>query len=128
MIPVADAFCENFYARLFQEAPGVTSLFPVAMENQRDQLVLMLASAVDLLDALPECASFCRACGARHQKYGAQAEQFAFVGSLMRSELSKVHDPAFTPEELAAWGKFIDAVAKEMLNGFVGTAGTQSQG
>lgn len=121
LIPRSDFLCDRLYAQLFDQHPSVSGLFPADLQEQRDKVTLLLATALDLLDDRDGFSSACRDCGARHRAYGAETAHFPIVGDLLIAELAKLAEPSLSPAEQAAWRVLVNKVTAELLIGFVGT-------
>jgi hemoglobin-like flavoprotein len=114
----ADELMDEFYTRLFEAAPAVTSLFAgTDMKRQKSMLlgtlVLLRKSLRDLDAIVPKL----RELGARHVAYGAQPEHYPVVGQALISAMATVAGPAWKPEYEQAWGKAFEVVAGAMIEG-----------
>src|SRR3954447_13456292 len=103
--PRGDELVEDFYARLFETAPGVRSLFSDDMRRQKamllSALVLVRKSLRDLDALLPTL----HALGARHVAYGAKAEHYPVVGTTLIQSMAAIAGDDWTPEYDAAWSE-----------------------
>lgn len=102
-ISVGLRFSRNFYARLFEIAPGFRSLFPVDLSAQVRKLTEMLATMVENLDKPHELAVLLGALGERHRGYGISAHHFAPVGRALFDTLASELGPEFDERTCRAW-------------------------
>ena len=65
--PVADQLIAAFYHRLFTEQPQVRSMFPAAMETQRERLLNAIIAVVTHYDHPENLLPALTAMGKRHQ-------------------------------------------------------------
>jgi methyl-accepting chemotaxis protein len=116
--PRGDELMDEFYRRLFEEAPAVTPLF--ASTDMRRQKTMLLGTLVLLrkslrnLDAIVPAV---RALGARHVAYGAKPEHYPVVGRVLIDAMASVAGPAWSLEYEVAWGKAFSIVAGAMIDG-----------
>ena len=81
-----------FYAAMFVEAPQLRSLFPAAMDTQRDRLFRALTGAVGNLAAPERLTEQLTALGRDHRKYGVRAEHYDVVGRALVTALRHHHE------------------------------------
>ena len=112
---LGDAVPELFYARLFELAPSVRTLFPVELTEQGRKLMAMLGAIVAGLSDLPQLAPQARALALRHVDYGVQAAHYAVVGEALISTLKQGLGEAFGREAAAAWAKAYGILAGYMV-------------
>lgn len=122
LLPLSEEVSEKVYTRLFADHPSLRKLFPSDLYSQQEKLVSMLASAVDALDDPAVFEETCRDLGKRHIDYGAKAEHYPVVGSLLLEELGAALNPPISALELELWGRLYNLVAIEMLKGAGQTA------
>ena len=117
LAPRGDELMDEFYARLFEAAPGVRPLFPDDMQRQKTMLlgalVLLRKSLRDLDAIVPKL----RDLGARHVAYGARPEYYPVVGAALIASMAALAGEAWTPEYERAWGAAFEVVAGTMLEG-----------
>jgi hemoglobin-like flavoprotein len=116
--PRGEELMDTFYARLFAAAPAVVPLFAGAdMSRQKSKLlatlVLLRKSLRDLDSLVPKL----RELGARHGRYGAQAEHYPVVGAVLIAAMADVAGDAWRPDYERAWSDAFDVVAGAMLEG-----------
>jgi hemoglobin-like flavoprotein len=121
--PQGEELIKRFYDRLFEAAPAVKPLFAnVDMERQRQALLNMLLvlreSLRDLDDVVPDLEEL----GARHVGYGAQAEHYPVVGSVLLETMAEIGGEAWKPEYTAAWQEAYGVVQNVMLSGAASAA------
>jgi hemoglobin-like flavoprotein len=121
--PQGDELVKRFYERLFEAAPAVQPLFEkVDMDRQRQALLNMLLvlreSLHDLEDVVPDLQEL----GARHVDYGAQAEHYPVVGSVLLATMAEIGGDAWKPEYTAAWQEAYGVIQEVMLSGAAAAA------
>jgi NAD(P)H-flavin reductase/hemoglobin-like flavoprotein len=104
-----------FYAWLFLRQPGLRSLFPPAMDEQRDRLFASLGRIVDSLSTPDEMASYLTQLGRDHRKYGVLPEMYDAVGEALIATLRAFAKAAFTPAAEEAWTQTYAAAAALMI-------------
>lgn len=117
LIPACEEVSTNFYDRLFEAHPQVRLMFPEDMEMQKEKLIMMLASSIDLVGDPEGFEKACGELGARHAKYGAQAAHYPIVANLALEELGKAANPPFTEAESEAWNLLLGLIGQAMLSG-----------
>lgn len=122
MIPACEEVAEGFYSNLFAAHPGLRSLFSEDLETQKEKLVLMLATSLDLLADPQGFKKVCRDLGLRHVTYGAQPEHYVVVTSLLLEQISEVVQPPLSETEMRAWRDLLALIQQEMLVGSGQTA------
>jgi nitric oxide dioxygenase len=118
----ADAVASTFYARLFEIAPEVTSLFKGDMSEQGKKLMQTLAVVVNGLDDLSAIVPAVQALGKRHVAYGVKAEHYDLVGSALLWTLAQAFGKAFTDDVQAAWATAYGIVAETAITAAYGEA------
>lgn len=101
--PIADAAAQIFYARLFEVAPHVKSLFKNDPKVQGQMLMGALGMAVNGLHKPETILGAIEQLGARHKGYGVTANHYGVVGESLLYTLETGLGPEFTPEVRAAW-------------------------
>ncbi len=101
--PIADQASDIFYAKLFEIAPEVRSLFPEDMSEQKGKLMGMLATAVNNLHQVETIIPAVQDLGRRHVNYGVTADQYKPVGEALIYTLETGLGDDFTPEVKEAW-------------------------
>jgi nitric oxide dioxygenase len=112
--PIAPQAADLFYGRLFEVAPGVRSLFPEDLSEQKKKLMGMLAVVVGGLDRLETILPAASALAKRHVAYGAAPEHYSVVGGALLWTLEKGLGESWTPEIADAWTE-----AYSTLSGFM---------
>jgi hemoglobin-like flavoprotein len=103
LVSAGRRFSRNFYARLFEIAPDIKSLFPDDISVQVTKLSEMLATLVSKLDRPHELATILEALGVRHRNYGVTAQHFAPVGRALFDTLASEIGPRFDEPTRRAW-------------------------
>jgi hemoglobin-like flavoprotein len=117
VLPIKEAAADLFYARLFEVAPQVRSLFPDDLREQKQKLMAMIGTAVGGLGDLGALVPKVKALGARHVAYGAAAAHYEVVGEVLLWTLERGLGDGFTPEVRAAWTKVYGVLAATMQAG-----------
>jgi hemoglobin-like flavoprotein len=115
--PRGDELMNEFYSRLFAVAPTVKPLFPDDLAKQKTMLLATLVLLRKSLRNLDAIVPKLRELGARHVAYGARAEHYPVVGSVLIASLAAVAGEAWTREHEQAWADAFDVVAGAMLAG-----------
>ncbi|MFF8906033.1 globin domain-containing protein [Streptomyces olivaceoviridis] len=114
--PDADRATSYFYALLFVRHPELRSLFPAAMDTQRDRLLKALLTAAEHLDNTPVLVDYLRNLGRGHRKYGTRAEHYPAVGECLIGALSKYAGTVWNPETEAAWVRAYTTMSRVMID------------
>lgn len=101
--PIADKVTSYFYAMLFVRHPDLRSLFPAAMDTQRDRLFRALLTAAEHIDNSEALVTYLQNLGRGHRKYGTRAEHYPAVGECLIGALSKYTAGIWDAEMEAAW-------------------------
>jgi methyl-accepting chemotaxis protein len=109
---------DEFYARLFETAPGVRPLFAATdMQRQKTELLSTLILVRNSLSDLDALVPTLRKLGARHAKYGAQPEHYSVVGETLIAAMATVAGAAWRSEHESAWRDAFAVIATAMLDG-----------
>ncbi|MFJ8635026.1 globin domain-containing protein [Streptomyces sp. NPDC093568] len=114
--PVADKVTSYFYALLFVRHPDLRSLFPAAMDTQRDRLLKALLTAAEHIDNTPVLVDYLQNLGRGHRKYGTRAEHYPAVGECLIGALSKYAAGIWDPETEAAWVRTYTTISQVMID------------
>jgi nitric oxide dioxygenase len=115
LLPGNTQLAELFYARLFQQAPELHSLFKPDMEEQKVKLMGMLTFIVDNLLQLEALIPAIQALALRHREYGVRPEYYEPVGEALLWALEQSLGEKFTPEVRAAWQSVYTMLANTMI-------------
>ncbi|MEU8245627.1 globin domain-containing protein [Nonomuraea sp. NPDC048916] len=121
--PVADKAAAYFYGRLFAESPPLRSMFPPAMDVQRDRLFGALTRIVWSLDSPDSLACFLGQLGRDHRKYGVVAEHYTAVGNALLATVRRFAADIWTSEIEAAWVAAYRSAANLMIEAADSDAG-----
>lgn len=113
----ADRMLGHFYASLFLEAPELRSLFPAAMDAQRDRFFRALTGAVAHLSEPERLAAMLHQLGRDHRKFGVRGEDYDAVGRALIAALRQFGGDIWVPELEDAWVRAYDAMARTMIEG-----------
>ncbi|MGV9337197.1 globin domain-containing protein [Streptomyces sp. NPDC003688] len=114
--PVADKVTSYFYALLFVRHPELRSLFPPAMDTQRDRLLRALLTAAEHIDNTPVLVDYVRNLGRGHRKYGTLDAHYPAVGACLIGALSVHAVRIWTPQAEAAWSRVYAALSQVMIS------------
>ncbi|MEU2287387.1 globin domain-containing protein [Streptomyces sp. NPDC013178] len=114
--PVADKVTSYFYALLFVRHPDLRSLFPPAMDAQRDRLLKALLTAAEHIDNTPVLVDYLQNLGRGHRKYGTRAEHYPAVGECLIGALSKYAESVWDAETEAAWVRTYTTISQVMID------------
>jgi nitric oxide dioxygenase len=113
--PISEQAAVIFYDRLFEVAPGVRSMFPADLTQQRKKLMATLAVVVNGLGDLQSVLPAASALAKRHVSYGAKPEHYPVVGSALLWTLEKGLGEAWTPDVAAAWTEAYGTLSGYMI-------------
>lgn len=113
--PVADKVTSYFYALLFVRHPDLRSLFPAAMDTQRDRLLKALLTAAEHIDNTPVLVEYLQNLGRGHRKYGTRAEHYPAVGECLIGALTK-YASRWDAETEAAWVRAYTTISQVMID------------
>ncbi|MFB6848318.1 globin domain-containing protein [Streptomyces sp. NPDC056373] len=114
--PVADKVTSYFYALLFVRHPDLRSLFPAAMDTQRDRLLRALLTAAEHIDNKDVLVDYLQKLGRGHRKYGTRPEHYPAVGECLIGALSKYAAGVWNPETEAAWIRAYTTISQVMID------------
>ena len=113
-----------FYAKLFEIAPQVRSLFADDLANQKTKLLETLVLLVE--QATMRQSSFAdivKGLGRRHVAYGARPDHYEPVGQALLHSLDSLLGTRFTPDVKNAWtALYLDVAAAMAAAPFDGLA------
>ncbi len=113
--PRAEEISAYFYGRLFAENPCLRTLFPPAMDRQRERLLHSLREIVWSLDS-PDClAALLARLGRDHRRFGVQREHYDAMGRALLTTLRKFTGEAWTAELESAWRAAFTTAAATMI-------------
>jgi NAD(P)H-flavin reductase/hemoglobin-like flavoprotein len=104
-----------FYGRLFVAHPQLRSMFPPAMDMQRDRLLRALVRIVEGLTNPEDLVRYLSQLGQDHRKYSVEPAMYGAVGEALISTLRAFAGPAFTPAAEEAWGQAYQAASGLMI-------------
>ncbi|MER5868485.1 globin domain-containing protein [Streptomyces sp. NPDC002044] len=114
--PVADKVTSYFYALVFIGHPELRSLFPAAMDVQRDRLLKALLTAAEHIDNPDVLVPYLRALGTGHRKYGTMPGHYPAVGEALVGALARYAEATWGPETEAAWVRAYTAISQIMID------------
>ncbi|MFJ7075247.1 globin domain-containing protein [Streptomyces sp. NPDC098781] len=113
---VSDKVTSYFYALLFVRHPDLRSLFPAAMDTQRDRLLKALLTAAEHIDNTPVLVDYLQNLGRGHRKYGTRPEHYPAVGECLIGALSKYAADIWDGETEAAWIRTYTTISQVMID------------
>ncbi|WP_078960933.1 globin domain-containing protein [Streptomyces sp. NRRL WC-3618] len=114
--PVADKATSYFYALLFVRHPELRSLFPAAMDTQRDRLLKALLTAAEHIDNTEVLVAYLQSLGRGHRKYGTRPEHYPAVGECLIGSLSRHAAAIWDQETEAAWVRAYTTMSQVMID------------
>ncbi|MFD4875389.1 globin domain-containing protein [Streptomyces sp. NPDC058420] len=114
--PVADKVTSYFYALLFVRHPELRSLFPAAMDTQRDRLLKALLTAAEHIDNTDVLVAYLQNLGRGHRKYGTRPEHYPAVGECLIGALNKYASAVWDAETEAAWVRAYTTISQVMID------------
>ncbi|MFI6336155.1 globin domain-containing protein [Streptomyces sp. NPDC050535] len=114
--PVADKVTSYFYALLFVRHPELRSLFPAAMDTQRDRLLKALLTAAEHIDNTEVLVAYLQNLGRGHRKYGTRPEHYPAVGECLIGSLSRFASASWDAETEAAWVRTYTTISQVMID------------
>ncbi|MET8622422.1 globin domain-containing protein [Kitasatospora sp. NPDC004669] len=113
--PVADRATAHFYALLFLHHPEVRSLFPAAMDVQRDRLFRALLSAARGAEDPVALRARLSALGCGHRRYGTLTGHYAPVGECLVQALAKYAGSRWDADTELAWRRAYRLISTIMI-------------
>jgi NAD(P)H-flavin reductase/hemoglobin-like flavoprotein len=104
-----------FYGWLFARHPGVRSMFPPAMDEQRDRLFRALSRIVESLSSPEDLVRYLSQLGRDHRKYSVEPAMYDAVGEALIATLRAYAGPAFSQDAEDAWGQAYQAASALMI-------------
>lgn len=114
--PIADKVTSYFYAMLFVQHPELRSLFPPAMDTQRDRLLKALLTAAEHIDNTAVLVEYLQGLGRGHRKYGTRPEHYPAVGECLIGALSRYAGSVWNDETEAAWVRAYTTISQVMID------------
>ncbi|MET9433555.1 globin domain-containing protein [Streptomyces sp. NPDC006551] len=114
--PVADKVTSYFYALLFISRPELRSMFPAAMDTQRDRLLRALLTAAEHMDNAPVLTAHLQSLGRGHRKYGTQPSHYPAVGEALIGTLMRYATTTWDEETEAAWVRTYATISQIMID------------
>ncbi|WP_280700303.1 globin domain-containing protein [Kitasatospora sp. GP82] len=114
--PVADRATAHFYALLFLHHPEIRSLFPAAMDVQRDRLFRSLLMAARSADNPAGLTEYLVRLGRGHRKFGTLTGHYGSVGECLVATLERYCGSRWDAEAELAWRRVYGLVARTMID------------
>ena len=103
VLPIRSTAADLFYARLFEVAPEVRTLFRRDVHAQGAMLMAMLDAVVAGLSRLGDLLPTAQALARRHVSYGVRPAHYDSVGVALLWTLEQGLGPAFSADLRTAW-------------------------
>jgi hemoglobin-like flavoprotein len=113
--PVSARTADLFYARLFETAPHVRSLFRQDMDEQKRKFMSTLAVIVGTLDDASRLVPLMDALAQQHRDYGVRAAYYDVVGKALLWSLEQGLGEEWTPSVADSWKKAYAIVSGHMI-------------
>ncbi|WP_234434771.1 MULTISPECIES: globin domain-containing protein [Streptomyces] len=113
--PVADRATAHFYALLFLHHPEVRSLFPAAMDVQRDRLFRALLGAARGAEDPVALRAGLSALGCGHRRYGTLTGHYAPVGECLVQALARYAGGRWDADTELAWRRAYRLISSIMI-------------
>ena len=117
LAPRAAELADRFYAHLFVKNPGLRSMFPRDMTEQKTKLVASLVLVVKNLSAPENLRGPLMELGRRHAGYGAQSDHYPVVRDTLVAVMSDMAGAAWNAQLTEDWTAALEFVASVMLEG-----------
>jgi NAD(P)H-flavin reductase/hemoglobin-like flavoprotein len=121
----SDRVINYAYASLFLENPSLRSLFPAAMDAQRDRLFRALVDAVRNIGDPTAFVPMLARLGRDHRKYGVRTEDYASFGRALITALARYSEDVWVPELEDAWVRAYGYISTTMIEGANEAAATE---
>ncbi|MFJ8626385.1 globin domain-containing protein [Kitasatospora sp. NPDC093550] len=113
--PVADRATAHFYALLFLQHPEVRSLFPAAMDVQRDRLFRALLDAARGAEDPVALTAKLAGLGRGHRRYGTLTGHYAPVGECLVQALARYAGGRWDADTELAWRRAYRLISSIMI-------------
>lgn len=114
VLPIKDTAASLFYQRLFELDPGLKSMFPEDLAEQKRKLMAMLGTAVQGLSSPAVLMPAVQALGRRHVGYGVKDAHYDTVGAALLWTLEQGLGDAFDHKLKMAWTEVYVTLANVM--------------
>ena len=105
---------EHFYAHLFTSSPETRAMFPMEMNQMREQLFTALSRLIQSLDSAAESAAYLAELGRGHRKYGVKEKHFEAFFSALLETVAHFAGDRWTPQTETAWRGAMEYAARTM--------------
>eukprot|EP00752_Nemacystus_decipiens_P003647 g3361.t1 len=107
---------DAFYARLFEQAPQVKSMFTRPKRVQGKMLMSIVGNAVEIINNLDQLTPVLLDLGKRHRGYKVKPEHFPVVGDVLIATLRSALGKDFTTEVEQSWAIMYNFISKIMIS------------
>jgi len=119
LAPQGEELVRRFYNELFIRAPGVESMFDnVVPAEQQAKLLDSLRLVIDNVRNPAALAPALTTLGEKHQEYGALAEHYPVVSSVLIDTMKELAGDAWNDTIESAWKQALDVISKVMLDAY----------
>lgn len=122
--PVYDKVTGYFYARLFVENPQLRSMFPLAMDTQRDRLFTALVSMVQAVGRPEQIVPLLQQLARDHRKFNVEPAHYDAVGRALIGAIKEYSYGEWSDEIEAAWWRTFSTAARTMIDAAAADSGT----
>lgn len=103
VVPIADKAADLFYDKLFLMDPGLRTLFPEDLTEQKKKLMSMIGRVVTALRDPSGVVPAIQDLGRKHVGYGVKKEDYSVVGGALLWTLEQGLGAAWTPDVKDSW-------------------------
>ena len=103
VVPIKETAGQLFYNRLFELDPSLRKLFQEDLSEQIENLMTMIATAVNGLKRLDSIVGAVQDLGRRHVGFGVKDADYETVGAALIWTLEQGLGSDFTPDTKDAW-------------------------
>ncbi|MDF5752024.1 globin domain-containing protein [Spongiactinospora sp. TRM90649] len=113
--PRADKVAADFYGLLFSRHPDIRSMFPAAMDHQRDRLLHALTRVVLNLTEIDGLTGYLAQLARDHRKYGVRPEHYPLLGACLVKAMRVNAGGDWPAGADEAWTDAYDLIATTMI-------------
>jgi methyl-accepting chemotaxis protein len=111
-----EEFAQSFYQRLFSYYPETLQLFAhTDMKRQGSSLMATLVAVISGAERGENLIPILHKLGAKHYRYGAKAEHYPLVGSVLLETFYEYLGPRFTIAMQDAWNQAYELISEQMM-------------
>jgi len=119
LAPRGAELAEQFYVRLFEQYPELTSMFEgISIKGQQKKMLASLVLLVQNLHKPEVLKDYLMGLGARHVHYGVTAEQYPMVAKTLLGVMAEFAGELWTAEVEQVWTNTLNTVTEIMLEAY----------